>query len=195
MERSLWQQGFLINISRSLFYLRKMDPFISLGNLGNKWMFLIIQAGNRNWNLAANFGRKIVVQEAMRKSAKEPSQRKEENQRCYQITMRKHRKKLPIAAHHVKVASRPATRIVEPAAASCGALGASPWGGILSESPRPRRGSSRRVERNYAGAHESGVASSSSASTNKKSGWQKKRGAALVRSPSPTNGGLLSTCR
>ena len=57
-----------------------MDPFIPLGDLGKKRMFLFIQAGNRNWNLAATLGREIVVQEAMRKSAKEPSQRKEANQ-------------------------------------------------------------------------------------------------------------------
>jgi len=37
-----------------------MDPFIPLGDLGKKKMFLFIQAGNRNWNLAANLGRKIV---------------------------------------------------------------------------------------------------------------------------------------
>jgi len=38
-----------------------MDPFISLGDLGKKRMPLIIQAGNRNWNLAGIFGWKIVV--------------------------------------------------------------------------------------------------------------------------------------
>jgi len=38
-----------------------MDPFISLGNLGKKRVLLIIQAGNRNWNLAAARGQKIMV--------------------------------------------------------------------------------------------------------------------------------------
>ncbi len=58
-----------------------MDPLISLGDLGKKRMFLFIQAGNRNWNLAANFGRKIVFYEAMRKGIEESSHRKKENQR------------------------------------------------------------------------------------------------------------------
>jgi hypothetical protein len=48
-----------MNITRSLFYLREMAPFLSLVGLGKKRIFLIVQAGNRNWDLA-NFCRKIV---------------------------------------------------------------------------------------------------------------------------------------
>jgi hypothetical protein len=58
-----------------------MDPFISLGNLGKKRMVLIIQAGNRNWNLAGNLGWKIVVWETMPDGIEESSQRNKENQR------------------------------------------------------------------------------------------------------------------
>jgi hypothetical protein len=64
-----------------------MDPFISLIDLGKKRVFLFIQAGNRNWNLADILGWKIVVQEAMPDGIEEPSQRKKGNQRYDQKPM------------------------------------------------------------------------------------------------------------
>jgi hypothetical protein len=64
-----------------------LDPFISLDDLGKKRMVLIIQAGDRNWNLADILGWKIVVQEAMPDGIEEPSQRKKGNQRYDQKPM------------------------------------------------------------------------------------------------------------
>jgi hypothetical protein len=61
LEGFPWQQGLLMDFSRSFVCLCKIDPFISLVDLGKKMMVQIIQAGNRNWNLPAACVRKIVV--------------------------------------------------------------------------------------------------------------------------------------
>jgi len=69
-----------MNISGDRFY-RRMGPFISLMDLRKERMFLNIPAGNRCWNVAADLGRRIVFQKAMRKRVEQSSQRKKENQR------------------------------------------------------------------------------------------------------------------
>jgi hypothetical protein len=81
MQRFPRQQGVVINISKSLVYPWKRDPFLSLVALGKKKMFLAIQTRNRSLNVSATFGWRIVFEEAMRKTIEESRQRKHGNEK------------------------------------------------------------------------------------------------------------------
>lgn len=105
MEIVSWPQGCVVDITEVFFYLPETAPFVPLVALGKERIFVIVQAGNRNWSLAANLCRRIDFQEAMCKGIKESSHRKKESQRYDEKSMLCHRKKLPVVAHHVNIAN------------------------------------------------------------------------------------------